>query len=108
MSDKELYDYVTAHWSDFHQMTYGRFDICDPEGEMDYKLAYEFTLAHEQAIADLREEIQLLGVIFVKIRTGVMFREGPWVEKDDDTAERIIIREQAALDELLRGWKGTQ
>ena len=33
MTDEE---YVRGEWSNCHVMTYGRFDICDPEGEMDW------------------------------------------------------------------------
>jgi hypothetical protein len=41
--EKADYEFVNKYWSDFGPMTYGRFDICDMEGQMDYSAARKFT-----------------------------------------------------------------
>ena len=57
--------------------------------------AAEYTRAREQKIAEKREEIDFLDFAF-----SVQDRD-----EDSEIVERILAREQAALDELLRGWR---
>lgn len=59
---------------------------------------YSHTKKHEQAIADLREEMKLLGILQLAISDKDKER---W-----DAMQRIYSRLQAALDELLRGFCG--
>lgn len=57
--------------------------------------AAEYTRAHEQKIAEVWDEIDFLNFAF-----SVQDRN-----EDRGIVERILAREQAALDELLRGWR---
>lgn len=80
-----------------------------------WRWAYEATVKHEQAIADLREEIAAL-IPFANGRTEEALTRMPvwaihripFLLAAGKAIQRAIAREKAALDELLRGWKGTQ
>jgi hypothetical protein len=50
--EKADYEFVNKYWSDFGPMTYGRFDICDMEGNFDYSAARRFT---EDRLEEIRQ-----------------------------------------------------
>ena len=87
--------YVVARWSDYHVMTYGRFDICDMDGDMDWHAAYLFTKQLEAEIAQRSEDAKFLQMIIDTTAKGKCLQ----------SLHSIIAREQAALAELRRGWK---
>ena len=60
--EKTAYEYVTSMWDNYHAMTYGRFDICDPEGTMDYIKAAEFTRERIEHIRQVDIDIKWLHI----------------------------------------------
>jgi hypothetical protein len=64
------------------------------EDDAAWHAAYEYTVAREEAIRLVREEIEELWANAVDFST--------------DCYQRIFARLQVALNELLRGWKGEQ
>jgi hypothetical protein len=95
--EKRDYEFVNSRWIDFGPMTYGRFDICDMEGNMDYVAARKFTEARLREIRNIEEEIEFFE---------------PWIEgvascidSAGEKLDRILTREYAALEELKRGMK---
>lgn len=58
--------FVNSIWEDHSPMTHGRFDICDMEGNFDYKAAAKFTTERLQEIANVEEEIAYLHNIMGK------------------------------------------
>jgi hypothetical protein len=85
--------FVESHWLDMKPMIYGRFDICDPEGEMNWSAAAEFTEQRLEAITLAEFDIAYL--------------EGCGIStmEQGESQKRILAREQAALVELKRGMK---
>lgn len=65
---------------------------------IDWHHAYLFTVQREAEIAELEQEIEFLK----RVETYGSFVVSIW----QTTRLRILAREQAALAELLRGWKG--
>ena len=53
---------MTSMWDNYHAMTYGRFDICDPEGTMDYIKAAEFTRERIEQIRQVEIDIKWLHI----------------------------------------------
>lgn len=96
LTAQQEYEYVESRWSDYRAMTYGRLDICDMEGEMDYHAAYLFTKERERQIAEVEEEVALLEA------EAALW---PNFYKQQAAYSRILAREQAALAELKRGMK---
>ena len=88
--------FVESHWLDMKPMIYGRFDICDPEGEMDWAAAAEFTEQRMEEIRQLEEEILFLGADLIDC-------EG--IPDMVAVIKRILTREQVALVSLKRGMK---
>jgi hypothetical protein len=81
--------FVNNHWSDFTAMTYGRFDICDMEGNFDYSAARKFTEDRLEEIRKVEEELEWLHT--------------KWLESD--IVRRILKRERNCLMELKQGMK---
>lgn len=108
--EKADYEIVNKYWSDFGPMTYGRFDICDMEGEMDYSAAREFTEERLEEIRQVEEEIRLLEGYN---KSNKSCSENSFVELRSRerhatsfiTVRRTIVRLHAALKELKRGMK---
>lgn len=108
--EKADYEFVNKYWSDFGPMTYGRFDICDMEGEMDYSAAREFTEARLEEIRQVEEEIRLLEGYN---KSNKSCSENSFAELRSReqhatsfiTVRRTIVRLHAALKELKRGMK---
>jgi len=96
--EKEDFEYVERYWSDYHAMTYGRFDICDMEGNMDYSAARRFTDERLKEIKVVEAEIALLCEYFPKIGAR------RW-KAEKNKWGGILGREKAALAELKRGMK---
>ena len=95
--EKSDYEFVEKYWNDYSAMTYGRFDICDMEGQMDYSAARRFTVARLKEIQKVEEEIKFFE---------------PWIEcvatcvdGAGEICDRILARERVALAELKRGMK---
>jgi hypothetical protein len=91
--EKRAYEYVTLMWDDYHAMTYGRFDICDPEGNMDYIKAAEFTRQREEEIRQREKDRGVLNSIILRTPTG----------EELESLTNIDMREHSALAELKRG-----
>jgi hypothetical protein len=98
--EKRAYKYVTLMWDDYHAMTYGRFDICDPEGNMDYIKAAEFTRQRLKEIQQVEDEIRICEGCLRFWQSPLGTEYGGVVPM-----RRILSREQAALVELKRGMK---
>jgi hypothetical protein len=116
VQDKLDYEYVNSHWSDYCPMTYGRMDICDMEGEMNYAAARKFTDERLEEIRQVKEEIKEL----VKVRDmyfdvvidlinevdGIEFVDCEWDSFYDLCLNsRILGRQLSVLAELQRGMK---
>jgi hypothetical protein len=96
--EKEDFEYVERYWSDYRAMTYGRFDICDMEGNMDYSAARRFTDERLEEIRKVEAEISTLCEYFPK--TGAR----QWKAKKNEWSG-ILAREKSALAELKKGMK---
>ena len=96
LTAQQEYEYVESRWSDYRAMTYGRLDICDMEGEMDYHAAYLFTKERERQIAKVEQEI-------AEVKP---WADSPYArEAVRQVRQRILAVEQARLAELRRGMK---
>ena len=100
LTAQQEYEYVESRWSDYRAMTYGRLDICDMEGEMDYHAAFLFTKQREREIAEVEEEIAWLNQMKRNLPPG-----RPTKEERQAILQRILAVEQARLAELRRGMK---
>ena len=95
--EKADYEFVNKYWSDFGPMTYGRFDICDMEGQVDYSAARKFTEARLEEIKQVERAVLYLNETFAC---------GPELNcVDCDIMRGTKSREEAALKELRRGMK---
>ena len=112
--EKADYEFVNKYWSDFGPMTYGRFDICDMEGEMDYSAAREFTEARLEEIRQVEAEIALVDYDgkggpdwdeLINGRIGKEFGLSMRVAQQKIRRSRILASRLAALKELKRGMK---
>ena len=114
--EQKAYDYVVSVWGNTIPdcMTYGRFDICDMEGEVNYIAAAAFTRKRLAEIADVEKEIATIETCIDDCLTVIDYeRDYPSDESANiylrtrinrkDALNRILTREQAALAELKRG-----
>ena len=90
--------FVNAIWEDHSPMTHGRFDICDMEGNFDYKAAAKFTTERLQEIANVEEEIAYLHNIM-----GKAIKVAP-----KHCVHRILALEMQRLTELKKGMRGIE
>jgi len=88
MADDEKF--VRERWKDFGPMVRGRFDICDPSGDMDWKAAARFTRERLAQIEYLKEEIAECRKL---------------TNAPGDVFGRVLRRLQANMRELQRGMK---
>ena len=112
--EKSDYEFVNKYWSDFGPMAFGRFDICDMEGEMDYSAARKFTEERLEEIRQMEAEIALVDYDgkggpdwdeLINGRIGKEFGLSMRVAQQKIRWCRILASRVAALQELKRGMK---
>lgn len=98
MTPDEQRAYVEARFPEDlpKEATFARFDIVDQFGEVNWSAAYNFTVAHEQEIAWVREEIALIEYIQTTYY---------WCEEEPQTIARLLAKAEAELQGLLRGYR---
>jgi hypothetical protein len=112
--EQEDYEYVERYWSDHHAMTYGRFDICDMEGNFDYSAARRFTDDRLEEIRQVEAEIALVDYDgkggpdwdeLINGRIGKEFGLSANVAQQKIRWCRILASRVAVLAELKKGMK---
>jgi hypothetical protein len=107
----ESWTWVVFLAFDESRSDYLAVEPAQPTEALAWQAAYEFTLAREEEIRLVREEIAL-----VRDSYQTCFKIGSALEFKDETRkkmaaealvwQRILAREQAHLDSILVGWKG--
>ena len=94
-------EYVHAVWKDYGPMTYGRFDICDMEGDMNWQAAAEFTADSCEEIRQLEEEILYINNAWPPFVASGYEQAAMIIQR------RILARLQSALEELKQGMRSS-
>ena len=81
-------EYVRGAWDDFVSLVRDRFDICDPEGEMNWSAAYTFTVERAEHIRQKNME-----VMSVQNTQSITLEAVQWIMDEHPTVTGALVEQ---------------